>query len=151
MKSTRRFIIALVLAAILFALPATALAKRRVYRAEIVGSTPSSWSVINPRPSNDFAFQVFANVATGVSLSVVLLDPAGSVIVQLCGDPAAVVAVCPYANGELILDGLINSDLLSGVGFRGAGFRRALDAGQITISVLSAGAVVGSGVYIRLT
>lgn len=129
----RKALISVLVVAILLALPATALANKKLYKARlstanevhtVVGSSATGSMVLTVRPEGiDFMLSIrgLSGPATGIHLHGPAAEGANAgVIVTLCGaGPGTPVSgACPAedANGFVILTGHIGGQNLVGIG-----------------------------------
>ncbi|HZD10023.1 MAG TPA: CHRD domain-containing protein [Candidatus Binatia bacterium] len=128
MKSRKRLFFVALLAAIILALPALALANKQIFKArlssaaelhEVVGASASGAAIFGVRPDG-MTFMLNVRGLSGPATGAHIHAPASTsenapVVISLCGNPApAAVATCTTdADGNLQIQGDINSSLLA--------------------------------------
>lgn len=146
MKSAKQLLFLGVLALVVFAIPATALANKQIFKAtlttdaelhEVIGSNARGSAVVGLTP-NGVPFMVSVNGLSGNATMVHIHGPATTdqnapPVVTLCGaPPPAVLPQCTMENGALKLQGTITTQL---VGMTPAQFVQALQSGLLYINV----------------
>lgn len=155
MKSRKYVFLALLVVALLVALPSSALANKRLYQAKLAGANEVPPVASDARGSLNlgmfpdgrvsvlFTVRNLSGPATGAHLH----GPADAtqnapVIITLCGNPAPSLtgAPCPWDAGTngFALSGDITPSLLQAWGITGAQFRAWADAGLIYVNVHTA-------------
>lgn len=147
-KKNRLFVFFMLIVLVL-ALPATALANKRIYKAAlstgaelhtVVGSTARGSAVFGTNQDGSVRFSVSVYNLTGTPTGAHIHAPAttsenAGVVVTLCGSGpgTAVVATCSMVNGVFIVEGTIRGSHLNGIS--GADFFSYLDDGLAYINV----------------
>jgi len=124
--------------------------KKMLYQAKItVGVTGTGSSVLQPTPSG-YGVMVRTHAYPNYTVDKVALRISGdSREIVLCKNNDAVADDCTYASdGNLDLEGVVNSSALIIAGVSGAEFRNALTAETMTIELSDGG--LGVGTYIRI-
>ena len=150
---TQRLLVITVLVALLLAVPATAQARKNVWKArlttgaelhEVVGSTASGSAVFGTNPNGSIRFQMQVMNLSGPVNGAHIHGPADEtqnapVLITLCGNPTpGVVATCELVDGILRVEGSISSSLLASTGVTGRQFFEYLDAGMLYVNVHTA-------------
>lgn len=146
----RRVSIMLLVVALLLTLPAMAFASKNVYKAqlrtdselhEVVGSSARGAFVMASGPAG-YQFRLTVRGLSGPASGAHIHAPATAsenapVAISLCGNPApAAVATCTTdADGNLLVDGVISSSLLSQWGVTGATLQGWLENGTSYVNV----------------
>ena len=153
MNRKSRLEILTLVALLLFALPVTALANKRLNKArlttaaeaqEVVGSNASGSMVLATNPDGTMRFMLSVRNLSGPASGAHIHAPAdegsnASVVITLCGagPGTAVVATCDTTeDGSLVVSGDFNGSFLSGM--TGADFFAALDDGLAYVNVHTA-------------
>ncbi len=146
MKSARKILLLGLLTAVVFALPLTVLANKRIYRAtlttdaelhQVVDSNARGNAIVGTTP-NGVRVEVSVHSLSGDATAVHIHGPANEQqtappVVTLCGGPPpAVLPQCTMENGVLKIQGMITNQL---VGMTQAQFMNALDNGLLYINV----------------
>jgi hypothetical protein len=149
MKATKRILFLVILLAMVFALPSSALANKRLFRAslttgaelhEVIDSSARGTFIIASFPDGAMRFQLSIRGLSGPASGVHLHGPATAsetapVLLTICGSPApAAVTSCPFDNGMLVLTGTVDSNLLASWGLRQRDFVAWLADGKIYIN-----------------
>lgn len=152
MNRKSRLVILTLVALLLFALPATALANKRLYKArlttaaevhDVIDSNASGSMVLSTNQDGTMRFMLSVRNLSGSATGAHIHAPAGegstaSVVITLCGagPGTAVVASCETTDGSLVVSGDFNGSFLSGM--TGAAFFAALDDGLAYVNVHTA-------------
>jgi hypothetical protein len=147
MKSMRRILLLGLLAAVVFALPLTVLANKRIFLAtltteaelhEVVDSDARGSGFIGSTPNSGFRFGLQVHNLSGDAVAVHIHGPAtpeenGPVVVTLCGaPPPAILPQCTMQDGVLVISGTITTQLQ---GMTPQQFVQALDGGLLYFNV----------------
>jgi len=154
MKTSRRIIFLVILLAVILALPSTALASKRVFKARlttgaelhvVIDSTASGTFFLASFPDGTMHFMLSIRNLSGPAAGVHLHGPADAssnapVLLTLCGgpSPSASGAACPFDNGSLVLEGDIDSNLLAQWGLLPRDLQDWLAGGMIYINAHTA-------------
>jgi len=157
MKISKRLVVVIVLLILVLALPATALAAKKVWIArlssanelhEVVGANAYGSSFYGTNiGGGSMAFGMQVNGLSGAPTGAHIHAPAdttqnGPVILTLCGNPgpSATGAACPFdaATGSMTLNGTITSPLLQQWGITPAQLFQYLDTGMAYVNVHTA-------------
>lgn len=147
--------IAILLAALVLALPVSTVAARKVvFKAslsianelhQVVGSNARGSAILSLAADGSVNFSVFVRNLSGAATGVHLHAPADTtqnapVLMTLCGNPApAVVGACTYdADGNLFITGTIGAAELSAWGVSGGQFMGYLRDGLMYVNVHTA-------------
>ena len=150
MNRNRKFIYFIILLALVMALPATALARKNVFKArlstgaelhEVVGSSAQGSAVFGLAPDG-MQFMLHVRGLSGPATGAHIHAPATAsetapVIISLCGHPApAAFAECTTdASGTLTIQGHIGSSLMAQWGLGGAQLISYLESGTAYVNV----------------
>lgn len=155
MNGKSRSLIFLMVVLLVFALPITALASKRIFIArlttgaelhEVVGSSASGSMALGTNLDGSMRFMLSVRNLSGAATGAHIHAPANvdenaSVVITLCGNgpTQAVVAVCATsADGSLVVSGDFNGSFLNGSGMTGAQFFSALEGGLAYVNVHTA-------------
>lgn len=146
MKSAKQLLFLGLLAVVVFAIPATTLANKQIFKAilttdaelhQVVDSNAHGAAIVALTP-NGVPFQVSVSGLSGPATMAHIHGPAtedqnAPPVVTLCGaPPPAVLAQCTMENGVLKIQGTITNQL---VGMTNAQFVQALQNGLLYINV----------------
>jgi hypothetical protein len=151
MTRNKRVAVLFVMVLLILALPVTALANKRIYKArlttgaelhEVVGSAARGSAVFLATPSG-MQFMIQVHGLSGAPWGAHIHAPAtetqnAGVVVSLCGAPApAAVATCTFDSdtGIMTVEGVITSSLLAQWGLPGATLFDYLDNGMAYVNV----------------
>jgi hypothetical protein len=153
MSRNSRLVILVIVVAMLFALPSTALANKRIFRAnltrgaelhQVIGSNAHGSIILGTWP-DAIRFQAVVYNLSGPVSGVHIHAPATTsqtapVIVTLCGQPApAALATCTVdGNGTLLIQGQITSSLMAKWGVTAPQFLQWLQDGLAYVNVHTA-------------
>lgn len=154
MKNRTRFIVLAIAILMVFALPTTAFASKRLYKArlstsaelhEVVGSTASGSMVLSNNQDGTLRFMLSVRNLSGNATAAHIHAPAdvdenASPVITLCGNgpTPAVFAICETVDGSLVLSGDFNGSFLMGSGMTAAEFFNALNNGLAYVNVHTA-------------
>lgn len=131
MNRSQRLTVIFVLAAMLIAIPSTALASKKLFQArlnpgselhQVVGSRASGSASFGFNSDGTMQFQVFVANLSGEPMGVHIHGPADAsstapVILSLCGNPGpAVLASCTFSGGMMTITGTITPNNLAAWG-----------------------------------
>lgn len=150
MNRRGKFIYFILLAALVLALPASALANKRIYKArlttgaelhEVLDSNARGSAVFALAPDG-MSFMVSVRGLSGPAVGAHIHAPAGvdanaPVVISLCGNPApsATGACVTDADGNLTMQGEIGPSLLSAWGVSAAQLLTWFDEGSAYVNV----------------
>jgi hypothetical protein len=148
MNRKSRFFIYLIVAILVLALPVTALANKRMYKAiittdaelhDVVGSTARGTGNFGTNQDGSLHFIISVRNLSGAPTAAHIHGPADAtqnagVVVALCGSASSVTGgPCPFADGVMTIEGDVSgSDV---VGMTGGQFFAALNDGLTYFNV----------------
>jgi len=154
MRHKHRLLVIAVLIAMVLAVPSSAFANKRVWKArlttggelhQVIDSTARGTLILATNPDGSFHFILQVRELSGPVGGAHFHGPAdttqnAAVILPLCGNPtpSATGAACPFDNGTLYLEGEITPSLLAAWGLPGGTFFGWLDAGLVYVNVHTA-------------
>jgi hypothetical protein len=153
MRKSTRIILLFILAALILALPTTALANKKIWTArisyanelhEVVGSRASGSASFASFPDGTLRFMISVTGLTGQPGGVHVHAPAGAdstapVLFTLCGAPTpGVLATCDTSDGIMQIQGTITSSFMAQWGVTGADLVGYFDDGQAYVNVHTA-------------
>lgn len=154
MSKRKRLLFILVLTAILLAVPMAALARKHVWKArlttgaelhQVVDSNATGSAVFTTNPDGSLRFMLFVRGLSGPAVGAHIHAPATTaenapVVLTLCGNPApAAAGACTMdADGNLYVEGNIDSSLLAAWGLPGGQLFAWLNDGMAYVNVHTA-------------
>lgn len=154
MKSRTRLIVLVIAMMMILALPTTALASKKLYRArlttgaelhEVVDSRASGSMVLSTNQDGTMRFMLSVRNLSGNATAAHIhaaadVDETAGVVITLCGNgpTSAIFATCDTVDGSLVLSGDFNGSFLMGSGMSAAEFFSALNDGLAYVNVHTA-------------
>jgi len=154
MKRSTRWMVFAFAFLMIFALPTTAFANKKIYKArlstgaelhEVVGSNASGSMALGTNPNGTLHFMLSVRNLSGSVTGAHIHAPAdvdenAGIAITLCGNgpTPAVFPTCNTVDGSLVLSGDFNGSFLMGSGMSAAEFFNALDNGLAYVNVHTA-------------
>lgn len=153
MNTRHRILILAVLVALLLALPATAFARKRIWKGrlttgaelhEVIGSRAAGSVAVTTNPDGTLHFLMQVRGLSGPVSGVTLNGPAtpaenAPTLITLCGaPPPSAAGNCTVVDGILTLEGDITSNLMAQTGVTGATIFNALNNDLAYVNVVTA-------------
>lgn len=151
MKNRTRLIVLAVALMMVFALPTTAFASKKLYKArlttgaelhDVIDSRASGSMVLSTNQDGTMRFMLSVRNLSGNATSAHIHAPAdvdqnAGAVITLCGSgpTPAIFATCDTVDGSLVLSGDFNGSFLMGSGMTAAEFFSALSNGLAYVNV----------------
>ncbi|MCI0520454.1 MAG: CHRD domain-containing protein [Chloroflexi bacterium] len=153
MRKSTRILMLFILAALILALPTTALANKKIWTArmsyanelhDVVGSRAAGSASFASFPDGTLRFMISVTGLSGQPGGAHVHAPAGEdanapILFTLCGNPSpAVLATCTFSDGVMQIQGTITSSFMAQWGVTGADLIGYFDDGQAYVNVHTA-------------